>query len=84
MIASPLVVPEHCAEALVDDFARWFAGLCLHADAVLVNSDCTRADFQRLQAALLPDQAIPCHVVPLDAAALGPADAAPAQGHPVL
>lgn len=62
----PLLVPEHCAEGLVDEFARWFAGLCLHADAVLANSDCTRVDFARLQRALLPGIAIPCGIVPLD------------------
>jgi glycosyltransferase involved in cell wall biosynthesis len=64
----PLVVPEHCAEELVGEFARWFAGLCLHADAVLVNSDCTREDFRRLSRLVLPAREIPCHVVPLDAA----------------
>ncbi|TDH64672.1 glycosyltransferase [Dankookia rubra] len=69
----PLLVPEHCAEGLVDEFARWFAGLCLHADAVLTNSDCTRADFERLQRALLPGTAIACRTVPLD----GQPDAVP-------
>ncbi|MDO9707383.1 glycosyltransferase family 4 protein [Paracraurococcus lichenis] len=68
----PLVVPEHCEAKLVDEFARWFAGLCLHADAVLANSDCTRADFERLRARLLPAQSIPCFVVPLDAAPEAP------------
>ncbi|MFC7474405.1 glycosyltransferase [Dankookia sp. GCM10030260] len=62
----PLLVPEHCAEGLVDEFARWFAGLCLHADAVLANSDCTRGDFERLREAVLPGTAIPCRTVPLD------------------
>ena len=64
----PLLVPEHCAANLVDDFARWFAALCLHADAVLTNSACTQADFIRLQRQLLPDRRIPCYPVPLDAA----------------
>ncbi|RAI58403.1 glycosyltransferase family 4 protein [Roseicella frigidaeris] len=64
----PLLVPEHCAEGLVGEFARWFAGLCLHADQVLVNSACTGADFRRLQRALLPTLEIPSSIVPLDAA----------------
>ncbi|MDB5371665.1 MAG: hypothetical protein JWP04_307 [Belnapia sp.] len=64
----PLLVPEHCAAGLVDDFARWFAAVCLHADAVLTNSDCTRVDFLRLQRRLLPGLELPCFPVPLDAA----------------
>ena len=65
----PLVVPEHCAAGLVDEFARWFAGLCLHADLVLCNSACTEADFRRFSRAMLPDGApeIPTAVVRLDA-----------------
>ena len=77
----PLLVPEHCAEGLVDEFARWFAGLCLHADAVLTNSACTRDDFRRLQRDLLPALDIPCTVVPLDGA---PAAAEPGPLPPAL
>ena len=64
----PLLVPEHCSAGLVDEFARWFASVCLHADAVLTNSECSRADFLRAQRRLLPELAIPCFTVPLDAA----------------
>ncbi|MBL6076584.1 glycosyltransferase [Belnapia sp. T18] len=64
----PLLVPEHCSSGLVDEFARWFASVCLHADAVLTNSECTRADFRRAQRRLLPDLEIPAFTVPLDAA----------------
>lgn len=64
----PLLVPEHCSNGLVDEFARWFASVCLHADAVLTNSECTRADFLRAQRRLLPGVEIPCFTVPLDAA----------------
>ena len=73
----PLLVPEHCAENLVGEFARWFSGLCLHADAVLANSDCTRADFRHWQRRVLPTQEIPCFTVPLDGA---PPDATPPDG----
>ena len=50
------------------EFAAWFAGACLHADAVLANSDCTRDDFAAAAAALLPDAAdLPVPVLPLHA-----------------
>ncbi len=63
------MVPEHCAAGLVEEFARWFAGLCLHADLVLCNSASTEADFRRLAAGLLPPAApaIPTAVLRLDA-----------------
>ena len=84
----PLLVPEHCAEGLVGEFARWFAGLCLHADQVLVNSACTQADFRRLHRALLPVLEIPSSVVPLDAApdavAPGPLPPRLRQGRPFV
>ncbi|MBX6743764.1 MAG: glycosyltransferase [Acetobacteraceae bacterium] len=68
----PLLVPEHCAAGLVDEFATWFASACLHADAMLAISDCTREDVRRLQRRLLPDLEIPIGVLPLDAAPLLP------------
>jgi glycosyltransferase involved in cell wall biosynthesis len=66
----PLVVPEHCAAGLVDEFARWFAGVSVLADKVLCNSACTEADFRRLRARLLPEGSapIPTAVLRLDAA----------------
>ncbi len=63
----PLLQPQHCAAALVDEFARWFAQLCLLADGVVVISDSTRRDFERLRATVLPDIAIPTFTLPLDA-----------------
>ncbi len=63
----PLLFPQHCASALVDEFARWFAQLCLLADGVVVISDSTRRDFERLRATVLPDVAIPTFTLPLDA-----------------
>lgn len=79
----PLLVPEHCAAGLVDEFARWFAAVCLHADAVLTNSECTRIDVLRLQRRLLPGLELPCYPVPLDAAEpAAPAATQPAIGPP--
>jgi len=64
----PLLVPEHCAASLVEDFARWFAGVCLHADALLVNSACTRRDVLAAQRRLLPGLELASTVITLDAA----------------
>ncbi|MBL6453862.1 glycosyltransferase [Belnapia sp. T6] len=76
----PLLVPEHCAPGLVNEFARWFASVCLHADAVLANSECTRADMLRAQRRLLPGLDLPCFTLPLDAAdPASPASALPAR-----
>ncbi|WP_426957388.1 glycosyltransferase [Muricoccus radiodurans] len=63
----PLVMPEHCVRTLVEDYARWFGGMALHAHAVLCNSEATRADGRRHLAALAPDLDIPFEVVRLDA-----------------
>jgi len=79
----PLVLPEHCVAALVDEFARWFAGLCVTADLVICNSRSTEADFGRLRSALAPEAAAPVRVVPLDAAPM-PSGQAPAPGRPYV
>ena len=63
----PLLYPQHCAGALVDEFARWFAQLCLLADGVVVISESTRRDFDRLRQAMLPQVEIPVFTLPLDA-----------------
>lgn len=76
----PLLAPQFCATALVDEFARWFAQLCLLADGVVVISDSTKRDFEALRQRLLPEVAIPVHVLPLDAdpRLAGEAEAPPA------
>ncbi|WP_187830340.1 glycosyltransferase family 4 protein [Siccirubricoccus phaeus] len=79
----PLLVPEHCAAPLVEEFARWFAALALHADAVLTNSECTRRDVLAQLEQFLPGLSLPAQVLRLDAAE--PAAAAappPAAGQP--
>ncbi len=63
----PLLFPQHCASALVDEFARWFAQLCLLADGVVVISESTRRDFDRLRQGLLPQVEIPVFTLALDA-----------------
>jgi glycosyltransferase involved in cell wall biosynthesis len=70
----PLVMPEHCLGLTVRLYARWFAALSLHADAVLANSEATAADFRRFAAPLGPVP--PVTVVKLAAEGLGPPAAA--------
>ena len=73
----PALLPEHCAAGLSAEFAAWFAGACLEADAMLAISDHTREDVLRLRRRLLPpDVEIPVAVLPLHAGPLLPAPAA--------
>jgi glycosyltransferase involved in cell wall biosynthesis len=66
----PLAMPEHCLDLTVRLYARWFAALSLHADALLANSDSTRREVAHYAAAL--GWAPPTTVVRLAAAGLGP------------
>ena len=73
----PALLPEHCAAGLSTEFAAWFAGACVHADAMLAISDCTRDDVLRLRRRLLPGaEDIPVTVLPLHAGPLLPEPAA--------
>jgi glycosyltransferase involved in cell wall biosynthesis len=74
----PLVMPEHCVRTLVQDYARWFAGMAVHAHGVLCNSECTRADGQRFLDALIPGLDLPMEVVRLDGDPRGQAAPDPA------
>ncbi|WP_159999803.1 glycosyltransferase [Roseomonas sp. 18066] len=79
----PLLLPEHCAEGVVRDYARWFANLSLHADGVIAVSRSTAEDMKRLHRALLPELPVPeAAVLRLDAAPRAVAGAAPP--HPLL
>ena len=69
----PALWPEDCAEGLSAEFAAWFAGACVHADAMLAISDCTRDDVLKLRRALLPGaDDVPVAVLPLHAGPLLP------------
>ncbi|MGG5821565.1 glycosyltransferase [Falsiroseomonas sp. HW251] len=61
----PLVMPEHCLDLTARLYARWFAALALHADALMANSRATAADVVHF-AAPLGQHAIPA-VIPLAA-----------------
>ncbi|HZF77917.1 MAG TPA: tetratricopeptide repeat-containing glycosyltransferase family protein [Acetobacteraceae bacterium] len=79
----PLLVPEHCAPAMVGQFARWFASLGAHADLLIATSRSTAEDIERLRRDALPGlPAPPVALMPLDAApaALPPA----ARAHPAM
>lgn len=63
----PLIVPDHCTEALVREFRHWFGAMALQADGLLVNSACTGRDVRRMIAGIAPDLELPVAVIPLDA-----------------
>ncbi|WP_043836777.1 glycosyltransferase family 4 protein [Muricoccus aerilatus] len=62
----PLVMPEHCVRVLVQDYARWFSAMGVHAHGVLCNSESTREDGRRFLERLLPGLDLPMAVVRLD------------------
>ncbi|WP_198382881.1 glycosyltransferase [Roseomonas sp. KE2513] len=62
----PLVMPEHCVRVLVQDYARWFSAMGVHAHGVLCNSVSTREDGRRFLERLLPGLDLPMAVVRLD------------------
>lgn len=73
----PALLPEHCAAGLSAEFAGWFAGACLHADAMLAISDRSRDDALALRRRVLPGAAdIPITVLPLHVGPLLPETAA--------
>ncbi len=63
----PLVAPEHCNQALVEQFADWFSGMTALADSALAISEWSAADARRLARAVIPDRDFDVTVVRLDA-----------------
>lgn len=63
----PLIVPEHCLQSMVQDYARWFSALGLHAHGLLCNSENTLRDVTEQMSRLQPGFTLPGHVVRLDA-----------------
>lgn len=62
----PLMAPEHCPKALVEDFRQWFLSAMLEADAVVTNSHWSAKDIRRNLALALPDAALPIHPIALN------------------
>lgn len=75
----PIVAPRDVSPGAGAQFARWFAGLALHADGLLVAGSGTAEDIAGLGGGWLP--LVPVEVVPFDAAPHWPQ---PAETHPVL
>lgn len=48
----PIITPEHCVEALTEDFISWALGVFDHADHFLVNSRATAKDLRAVAATL--------------------------------
>ncbi|ONG44870.1 hypothetical protein BKE38_27195 [Pseudoroseomonas deserti] len=63
----PLIVPEHCRATMVQDYARWFGAMGLHAHGLLANSENTLRDVRQQLATILPGMELPGEVVRLDA-----------------
>jgi glycosyltransferase involved in cell wall biosynthesis len=62
----PILTPEYCVDGLVEEFITWIAGVYLHADSYLVNSQSTGADLARV-AKRLGHDAPDFRVIRLDA-----------------
>lgn len=73
----PLVVPEHCLHTMVQDYARWFSALGLHAHGLLCNSENTLRDVRHQLQRLMPGLDLPGQVIRLDG---DPREAMPARG----
>ncbi len=78
----PLVAPEHCQRALVEDFAQWFSGMVALADQAFAISEWSAADARRIAATIAPERPLSITVVSLDADLRQDIGAAAAEGWP--
>lgn len=62
----PLMVPEHCPKALIEDFRQWFLSAMLEADAVVTNSQWSAKDIRRHLDMALPDAKLPIRPIALN------------------
>ncbi|MCA3312748.1 MAG: glycosyltransferase [Roseomonas sp.] len=62
----PLMMPEHCAERLVEEFSQWFSTLVLEVDGAVTNSQWSAMDVRHHASRLLPDFNLPVHPVALN------------------
>jgi len=75
----PILAPRDVSPGAGAQFARWFAGLGLHADGVLVASSGTAADIAAFSDSTL--RSLPVEIVPFDAR---PDLPPPVAAHPLL
>lgn len=78
----PLVAPEHCQRALVEEFAQWFSGMVALADHAFAISEWSAGDARRIAATIAPERPLAITVVPLDADLREDIGAAAAGGWP--
>jgi hypothetical protein len=62
----PLMMPEHCAERLVEEFSQWFSTLVMEVDGAVTNSQWSAMDIRHHASRLLPDFNLPVHPVALN------------------
>lgn len=62
----PLMMPEHCAQRLVEEFSQWFSTLVLEVDGAVTNSKWSAMDIRHHVSRLLPDFNLPVHPVALN------------------
>ena len=62
----PLMMPEHCAQRLVEEFSQWFSTLILEVDGAVTNSKWSAMDIRHHASRLLPDFNLPVHPVALN------------------
>ena len=62
----PLMVPQYCPAALVEDFRHWFFSAMLEADEIITNSEWSARDIRRNLNAVLTDAQLPIHPIALN------------------
>ena len=62
----PLMMPEHCAQRLVEEFSQWFSTLVLEVDGAVTNSKWSAMDIRHHASRLLPDFNMPVYPVALN------------------
>jgi len=62
----PLMMPEHCAQRLVEEFSQWFSTLIFEVDGAVTNSHWSAMDIRHHAAKLLPELSLPVYPVALN------------------
>jgi glycosyltransferase involved in cell wall biosynthesis len=62
----PLMMPEHCAQRLVEEFSQWFSTLVFEVDGAVTNSHWSAMDVRHHASKLLPGLSLPVYPVALN------------------